>query len=403
MKLCLVFAGFAVVVAACSSNNLGPGSDGGGGDTNNSGSCPPCVTGTDCTGGTQCVMLGSNSFCMPPCSSGSCSSGMCTNVTTFDGNEVQSCVPSDECGENDDDGGTGDSGVPYDGGTGVTGTVGPNGGSLSRLLFSVVGDTRPATYEDLAGYPTAIITQIYQDIEAFNPKPAFVVATGDYQFSASGSGSTANQQLALYAGAAKNYSGVLFPAMGNHECNGSTDSNCGSGNTDGITSNYTAFMNTLLAPISKTSPYYVINVNAIDNSWTSKFVFIAANAWDSAQSSWLTSTMAVPTTYTFVIRHEPPDASPAGPGQAPSEAIIAGYPYTLEIVGHSHTYGHYSDTPREVLIGNGGAPLSSKDYGFGIFSQRGDGAIVVDMIDYKALTADSSFHFVVTAAGTLTN
>ena len=49
------------------------------------------------------------------------------------------------------------------------------------------------------------------------------------------------------------------------------------------------------------------------------------------------------------------------------------------IVGHSHTYGHYtSPYPREVLIGNGGAPLTSttKDYGFGLFKQRSDGAIL---------------------------
>ncbi len=70
--------------------------------------------------------------------------------------------------------------------------------------------------------------------------------------------------------------------------------------------------------------------------------------------------MAQKTTYTFVVRHEPPDASPAAPGQSPSETIISGYPYTLEIVGHSHTYGHYKTPyPREVIIGNGGAPLTS--------------------------------------------
>ena len=60
----------------------------------------------------------------------------------------------------------------------------------------------------------------------------------------------------------------------------------------------------LLAPIEQTSPYYSININAIDSSWTSKFVFIAANAWDSTQSSWLSGVMAQTTTYTFVIRHE---------------------------------------------------------------------------------------------------
>ena len=99
--------------------------------------------------------------------------------------------------------------------------------------------------------------------------------------------------------------------MGNHECTGYTDSNCGSGNSDGVTNNYTAFLSQMLGPIGQTSPYYAINVNATDGSWTAKFVFIAANAWDSTQSSWLTTTMAKTTTYTFVIRHEAAEANTA--------------------------------------------------------------------------------------------
>jgi hypothetical protein len=264
----------------------------------------------------------------------------------------------------------------------------------------VVGDTRPPNTDDVSGYPTSTITKIYQDIETFNPRPPFVVATGDYQYSSTGSKSTASQQLGLYQTARQGYSGVEFPAMGNHECTGSTDSNCGTGNTSGITANYTAFMTTLLAPIQKTAPYYSVNVNATDNSWTSKFVIVAANAWDSTQQSWLTSTMAQPTTYTFVVRHESSETSGGPPGEAGSDAIISQYPYTLLIVGHSHTYEH--SNAREVVIGNGGAPLSGsgKDFGFGIFNQRSDGAIVVDMIDYQTLKADPSFHFVVTPTGT---
>ena len=396
------------LIIACAQDG-GFNDDGGAdADLSEGGACGSCVSGSDCSNGDLCVQLGVDSFCMPPCSGGSCTTGSCVAVTTFDGNSTQACVPSDQCGASQQDGGApppNDSGVPYDAGGPVTGNIGPNGGTESALYFGVVGDTRPANYDDVNGYPTAIITKIFQDIEAFNPKVPFVLATGDYQFASSGSGSTAAAQLNLYLGARKNYSGVQFPAMGNHECTGSTSSNCGQGNTNGITANYTAFMNQLLAPIQKTTPYYSITVNATDNSWTSKFVFVAANAWDTTQSNWLKTVMAQTTTYTFVIRHEPPDASPSAPGQSPSETIINGYPYTLEIVGHSHTYGHYTTPyPREVLIGNGGAPLTSstKDYGFGIFKQRSDGAIVVDMIDYQTLKADSYFHFAVTATGQLT-
>jgi hypothetical protein len=197
------------------------------------------------------------------------------------------------------------------------------------------------------------------------------------------------------------YSGTFFPAMGNHECTGATASNCGSGNTNGATTNYDNFLSMLLSPIGQTSPYYSVNVNAIDGSWTSKFVFIAANAWNSAQSSWLSGVMAQATTYTFVLRHESTGTS-GPPGVSPSDTIIDGFPYTLLIVGHTHTYEHPST--KEVLFGNGGAPLTgSGNYGYGLFSQRSDGAITVDAIDYQTGTADSSFHFVVTPTGTLTN
>ena len=54
-----------------------------------------------------------------------------------------------------------------------------------------------------------------------------------------------------------------------------------------------------------------------------------------------------------------------------------------------------------MIIGNGGAPLtaSNASYGYGVFSQRSDGAIVVDVINAQTKLADGSFHFAVTATG----
>ena len=131
-----------------------------------------------------------------------------------------------------------------------------------------------------------------------------------------------------------------------------------------------AFISTMLTPIGQTRPNYVTNFTATDNSWTAKFVFIAANAWDATQSSWLDATLAQPSTYTFVLRHEPAAANTA-PGVTPSEAIMRKYPYTLAIVGHTHTYAHSSATPTQITIGNGGAPLmGGVIYGFGLVSQR---------------------------------
>ena len=56
----------------------------------------------------------------------------------------------------------------------MTGTVGGNGGTVSRLYFTVVGDTRPANVDDTSGYPTAIIDQIYTDITALEPSASIL-------------------------------------------------------------------------------------------------------------------------------------------------------------------------------------------------------------------------------------
>jgi hypothetical protein len=289
----------------------------------------------------------------------------------------------------------------------ISGTVGASGGSISRLVFAVVGDTRPADEDDTSGYPTSIITKIFQDIDALSPRPALAIGTGDYQFSSVSSEGTGGQQVAIFMQARGSYSGAFFPAMGNHECGVATgcstsdNCNCVAGQGGTSSTNYNAFMSQMLAPISQTTnPYYSINVNATDNSWTAKFVVTAANAWDTAQQTWLQTTMAQKTTYTFVARHEPTDATPPLPtGVAGVDAVLAQYPYTLLLTGHSHTYGHYSDYPQTIVIGNGGAPLSSKDYGFGLIAQRCDGAIVVDEVDYMSGATDPEFHFVVTPDG----
>jgi hypothetical protein len=422
--------------------------------------CTACVIDTDCPNGGVCAQLGGDSYCALPCPNGDECTGteQCTSVVTVTGDQASACVDptSTTCGPNptqESDAGppnacpgladpsttasctsctqynqpcqangcfggwwcnvqtnkcqsppqscsSVDAGPPpqvYDGG--VTGTVGANGGTESMLYFAVVGDTRPATEDDTANYPTAVIGKIFTDLAAVKPEPPFVLSTGDYQFS-NPYGTQAAAQLQLYLNARGPYTGVQFPAMGNHECTGGTASNCGSGNTNGLTNNYKQFMSLLLGPIQKTTPYYAIDVNATDSSWTAKFVFIAANAWDSAQASWLDSTLAASTTYTFVVRHEPKSASTA-PGVSPSETIMAKHPYTLAIVGHSHEYYHskYSN-PKEVVIGNGGAPLATNQtYGYAIFAQRTDGAIQVDMYDYQSGQPDTSFRFAVKADG----
>ena len=420
---------FTLAASACHTS--GAGTD--------AGVCIACVTSADCGTGV-CAQLGGDSYCATTCTPAAGCGGdeTCAPVVDVTGAQVSVCVsstsacaasttggddlgmmsgvcgtlvgptlaascascagqsscqangcyggwwcntasnrcqaPPATCDSSGSDGGA--SGA--DGGAPVTGTVTAAGGSVSRLLFAIVGDTRPPYPDDTAGYPTGIITTIFGDVQALSPRPSFVVTTGDYMF-AGANGTQGVAQLDKYLAARAGYAGVLFPALGNHECTGATASNCGSGATDGITANYTAFMTKLLGPINQTSPYYSIPINASDGSWTAKLVFIAANAWSSTQASWLESTLAQPTTYTFIMRHEPHAATTA-PGVTPSEAVMARHPYTLAFVGHTHTYEHLS--PREVIIGNGGAPISgNRNYGYGLASQRPDGAIQVDVID----------------------
>jgi hypothetical protein len=274
------------------------------------------------------------------------------------------------------------------------------GGAIARLAFACVGDTRPTDEDDTAAYPTNVVAQIFASIEATAPHPSFVVATGDYVFASNGPSGQAGPQFDLYLRARASFQGPLFPALGNHECTGATSSNCGSEGADGVTANFAAFVEKLLSPLQQADPYYVVRVDGTGGAWTAKFVFVAANAWSSAQSDWLEATLAETTTYTFVVRHEPATATTA-PGVLPSEAIMARHPYTLALVGHTHTYRYPASNAREVLVGNGGAPLESKDYGFALFTQRDDGAIVVDMLDWRTREADAEFHFAVNADGTL--
>lgn len=258
--------------------------------------------------------------------------------------------------------------------------AGPGGGLLADLRFAVVGDTRPANLDDTANYPTAVITAIWTAVAAESPLPAFALTTGDYMF-ASPSGAEVDPQLDLYLGARMNFPGIVYPTMGNHECNGDTDSNCGPGTTIGGTSNYNEFMTRMIEPIGEGRPYFVERFAAVDASWSAKFVFIAANAWTDAQANWLDLALSEPSTYTFIMRHEP-HYSTTAPGVDPSGEIIAKYPQTMLITGHTHSYTHYP-AYREIIVGTGGAPLSTSiDYGYVIIARQIDGSLQSTAYDY---------------------
>ncbi len=253
----------------------------------------------------------------------------------------------------------------------------------------MVGDTRPANLDDTAGYPTPIVGQIWSDVVADPAQPRFAVTSGDYMF-ASVTGGQVDPQLDMYLGARAVYTGVVYPAMGNHECNGYTDSNCGPNNKDGEPANYLEFMNRMVTPLGEQHPYYIERFAATDGSWSAKFIFVAANAWDATQNAWVNLMETEPTTYTFVVRHEPPDSNTA-PGVDPTTLILARFPLTMLITGHTHTYQHVP-AYREIIVGNGGAPLTSNfNYGYVIVQQQTDGTLLVTSKDYQTLAAVDQF------------
>ena len=155
-------------------------------------------------------------------------------------------------------------------------------------------------------------------------------------------------------------------------------------------------MSLYLTPMGISTPYYTKTVTASDGSWNAKFIFTACNAWDSTQASWLTSQLAISTTYTFIIRHESYEDVQSGDDGSSypctaSNTAISGANYTLLIVGHTHEYQH-SATYKEIINGIGGAPLTSgTDYGYTIVTRNSDGTLTVTTYDYQGGSTIDSF------------
>jgi len=275
---------------------------------------------------------------------------------------------------------------------------------LSNLVFGALGDTRPPASQT-SGYSASLKTIIGSIFTGLQTQGVpFAVSAGDYCFSPSNAGNGV-PQFNDFMTARANFANTFLPAQGNHECITSTTGNCPVGSYSGLMQDY---MNIIVTPsTSQSMPYYSALYQANDNSWSAKVVLVAANAWDSAQSAWLQATLNVPTTYTFVVRHEPANDT-RGPGVTPSESMyqsaFAAGRLTLSITGHTHLvqlpngtqpYGDpYGATqPYEIIVGNAGAPLDAGNYyGYAVLTRRvSDGAVVTQM--YKS--ADSSANAIV--------
>lgn len=277
------------------------------------------------------------------------------------------------------DAGAFDAGPAQDGGL-----IGPNGGTVSRLFFAVVGDTRPPSpLNAVANYPTSVITKIYADIAGMNPRPQFVIGTGDYQFSNPLSNDAA-LELALYAGARNQYPGTVFAAMGNHECTSPTASNCVG---TFARKTYDAYIAALVTPLGKTLPYYSIPVQT--SAGLTRFIVAACNAWDATQKAWLASELAAPATFRIIVRHESLTAT--APCSAEMNPMIAAAGYSLLLVGHTHLFSHVG---KELVVGMGGAPMSdSTPFGYITIEQLAAGGWKV--IQYDSTTSLPVSTFVV--------
>jgi hypothetical protein len=265
------------------------------------------------------------------------------------------------------------------------GSVGPTGGTVTRLFFGIHGDTRPmdcTTYTAPYGYPASIIQGIFK--AHAQAQVQFALDLGDHMFVCNGSSTMANNEMGYYMSASQLLTRTTFMVMGNHECESSY---CLPGSSD---VNYHAFTQAL-APISSL-PYYSFNVQT--SAGLATFVVIADSAWDATQQSWLNSTLTTAdqkAKYTIIARHHPIDFTGL---QAPAEwTIIQSHKYSLMLTGHTHEYKHdtYLDhSGRTLRIGNGGAPLQPGAYnGYGTVTQGTDDNLYVNVYDMNGQLQDA--------------
>ena len=178
------------------------------------------------------------------------------------------------------------------------------------------------------------------------------------------------------------FGGTWFMTEGNHECMGSGSGYCPTGSSN---VNFQAFLQAL-APVSST-PYYSVNVQT--SLGLATFVIVADNSFDSAQQTWLESTLTTADAnakYTIIAKHHPEgDTSVAANSTIMS--IIRSHKFALLLTGHSHEYRHQTtDSGRDLVLGNGGAPLISAGTfnGYGVIDEQSNGQLQVSIFDVQS-------------------
>ena len=159
--------------------------------------------------------------------------------------------------------------------------AGPGGGILSELPFAICRRHPARDVDDTADYPTAVVDP---DLGRCRRADAAAAVRGDDRRLPCSRRPMARQapQLDRYLRRAHGVSAnFVYPTMGNHECTGYTDSNCGPGGK---------MASPRTTPSSsrddhadrRAAPVLHRAVRRARRQWTAKFVFIAANAWDAS-------------------------------------------------------------------------------------------------------------------------
>jgi hypothetical protein len=287
------------------------------------------------------------------------------------------------------DAGNSDAGLPGRGGVSL------DGGTVDRLYFSLTGDSRPPICDLFFvgkgyDYPTANVTKLAQQMEARQTQ--FSLDLGDHQFVCVGGLTEAQTQIAAYMSAISNYKAPFFMSMGNHECVfalGGTIDDCGANNPSDPA--FTAFM-AALAPISP-KPYYFVDIHT--SMGLARFVFVADDAWDSTESTWLSGVLTEADTlaqYTIVSHHHP--VSQTGGNYPAIWSMIKSHKYALHLTAHQHLYSH--DTAddasgRSVIVGTGGSSDETM-LGYATVEQGVDGRLYFTMYDAATDSAMDSWN-----------
>jgi hypothetical protein len=248
------------------------------------------------------------------------------------------------------------------------GSVTASGGTVTRLLFGVTGDTRPPSVGDSSGYPTSIIQSVFRGMASHNVQ--FAADTGDHMWCSTTSASCASAQMSSYTSAFSPLHGVpVFMTLGNHEC-GDALTICAGTTTAKLDAFVQGLSDQNIVPPGG-NPYYSFDVNTMYGM--ARFVSVADNAWDSTQKSWLEQTLTdadARATYTFVLRHHPINCADCQVSTAIQDSlgVIKQHPYSLLMTGHSHEFkvDQMDTCGRTIVIGTGGAaPLDGTWTSFG--------------------------------------